>query len=151
VTVQDEAAQLAADLSTITRVLRNAVWEQARSLPTPLTAPQLLALRVLVDETRDSGDGLSLSELSKRMGLTHSTVSGIVTRLEGRNLVRRSTRSDDRRYVTIELTAPVRDWLERNLPAARAEPLAQALSRATKAERKAILDGVATLARLVGG
>jgi DNA-binding IclR family transcriptional regulator len=42
------------------------------------------ALQVLVDEMRDRGSRLSLSELSRRMGLAHSTVSGIVTRLERR-------------------------------------------------------------------
>ena len=35
------------------------------------------------------GDGLSVKELSRRMGLSHSTVSGIVDRLERRGLVAR--------------------------------------------------------------
>ncbi len=74
-----------------------------------LTPPQVLALEALVDHHRETGAGLSLSELSRRMGLAHSTVSGIVTRLERRGLLRRTTRPDDRRFVAIELTQPVQD------------------------------------------
>jgi len=145
----DEAARVASDLEAIRKVLRDSVWAQARRLPVPLTAPQPLALQILVEEERSSGNGLSLSELSKRMGLSHSTVSGIVTRLEAQRLLRRSTRRDDRRYVEIELTAPVKKWLEGELPASRLRPLADALARASKAERKTIVDGVGALARLL--
>src|SRR5204863_128629 len=42
-----------------------------------LTLPQIAVLRQLTVQ-----DGLSLKELSERLGLAHSTVSGIVDRLE---------------------------------------------------------------------
>jgi DNA-binding MarR family transcriptional regulator len=84
------------------------------------------------------------------MGLAHSTVSGIVTRLERRDLLRRTTRPDDRRFVTIELTQPVKDWLGQELPALRLRPLTAAIGRATEQERTAILEGLATLDRLLG-
>jgi DNA-binding MarR family transcriptional regulator len=83
------------------------------------------------------------------MELAHSTVSGIVTRLERRNLVQRARHPDDRRFISIELTPPVKDWLEHELPAARLQPLAAALASATEAERATIRDGLATLQRLL--
>jgi DNA-binding MarR family transcriptional regulator len=145
----DDAARIAAHLEAVRRVLRESIWSQARRYPVPLTPPQVLALQILVDHLRDAGAGLSLSELSRRMGLAHSTVSGIVTRLERRGLLRRTTRPDDRRFVSIELTQPVKQWLERELPASRLRPLMAALGRATGRERAAILDGLATLERLL--
>jgi DNA-binding MarR family transcriptional regulator len=145
----DEAARIAAHLEAVRRVLRESIWSEARRYPIPLTPPQLLALQVLVDHLRDAGGGLSLSELSRRMGLAHSTVSGIVTRLERRDLLRRTTRPDDRRFVTIELTQPVKQWLERELPAVRLRPLVAAVGRASDQERAAILDGLAALERLL--
>jgi DNA-binding MarR family transcriptional regulator len=148
-TLLDEAGQVAGHLEAVRRVLHESIWSEARRYPVPLTAPQLMALRVLVDHVRDSGEGLSLTELSQRMGLAHSTVSGIVTRLERGGLLRRTTRPDDRRFTTIELTQPVRAWLDRELPTTRLRPLVAALGRATTGERATILDGLATLERLL--
>ncbi len=145
----DDAARVAGHLEAVRRVLRESIWAEARRYPVPLTPPQVLALQVLVDQVRDTGVGLSLSELSRRMGLAHSTVSGIVTRLERRGLLRRTTRPDDRRFVTIELTGPVTQWLEHELPAVRLRPLAAAIGQASAEERTAILHGLATLERLL--
>jgi DNA-binding MarR family transcriptional regulator len=136
-------------LEAIRRILRDAVWAHARQLRVPLTAPQLLALQTLVEELRASNTGLSLSELSRRMGLAHSTVSGIVTRLEGRGLVQRVTQADDRRFVSIQLTEAVQDWLRDELPASRAGPVAAAMDAATREQRGVILEGLATLRRLL--
>ena len=144
-----DAEMVSASLEAIRKVLRESIWEQARRFPVPLTPPQVLALQILVDELRDSGAGLSLSELSTRMGLAHSTASGIVTRLERRGLLQRTARADDRRFVNIELTQPVKEWLEHDLPASRLRPLAAALSKATEQERITILGGLATLQRLL--
>jgi DNA-binding MarR family transcriptional regulator len=145
----EEAARISGHLETIRRVLRESIWAAARRYPVPLTPPQIHALQVLVDELRESGHGLSLSDLSRRMGLAHSTVSGIVTRLERRGLLQRTPRPEDRRYVSIELTKPVREWVEHDLPAARLSPLAAAIAEATEEERAAIRNGLATLQRLL--
>jgi DNA-binding MarR family transcriptional regulator len=136
-------------LETIRKILRTAAWAHAQRLRVPLTAPQLLAVQVLADEARTSGSELSLSELSRRLGLAHSTVSGIVSRLEARGLVQRLTRPDDRRFVTIRLTEPVQEWLRSELPASRSGPVAAALAAASARERQLVLDGLATLRRLL--
>jgi DNA-binding MarR family transcriptional regulator len=144
-----DAARLSEDLDAIRAVLRDAAWQHARAHSIPLTPPQVAALQLLVDELRQSGDGLSLSELSRRMGLAHSTVSGIVTRLERRNLVERTTRPDDRRFASIELTRPAKGWVKHELKDSRLAPLAKALERARPAERTAILRGISALRALL--
>jgi DNA-binding MarR family transcriptional regulator len=66
---------------------------------TGLTSPQLWAIKVLAD-----GTPLKVSELARRMYLHPATVVGILDRLEGRGLVKRTRSREDRRVVEIELT-----------------------------------------------
>jgi DNA-binding MarR family transcriptional regulator len=147
--IVSDAARIAEHLEAVRRTLRASIWTHASQLPVPLTAPQVHALEVLVDAQRSTGEGLSLSALSGRMGLAHSTVSGIVTRLAKRDLLTRRPAAQDRRFVSIELTEPVKGWLEHELPASRLAPLTEALRRASAQEYAAVLDGVATLERLL--
>jgi DNA-binding MarR family transcriptional regulator len=143
------AARIAAQIETIRRVLRESIWAQARGYPMTLTAPQVQALRAVVEHMRQVGTGLSLSELSGQMGLAHSTVSGIVSRLERDGVLRRTTRPGDHRYTQIELTDDARQWVEQQMPAAQLGPLETAIRQATSEELAAILNGLATLERLL--
>ena len=125
------------------------MWAQARQLQVPLTGPQLNAIQILVEELRGSKSGLSVSELSRRMGLAHSTVSGIVDRLQQREIVRRASRRDDRRFAFVELTPPVQEWLAKELPATRLGPLATAMDKASAEQREEMVRGLQTLRRLL--
>jgi DNA-binding MarR family transcriptional regulator len=143
----DSATLLADHLHAINRVLRRSIEAEAQRLPVPLTRPQVLALQVLVEA--DPQSGLSLSELSEQMGLAHSTVSGIVTRLQERGLVQRATRADDRRHIRIQLTDPVRGWVDHELPTLRRRPLETALKRLGDERTTVIVDALAELRRLL--
>src|SRR2546427_2573804 len=154
--VDEEATDIAASLDAIGRAMRRSAWDEARKLPVALTPPQLLAMQTLVEAARpglESGEpgarGLSLSALSTRMGLAHSTTSGIVDRLERLGLVRRVPRPDDRRFAIVQLADAVTAWVRNNLPSRKAGPLLAALQRATSEERTAIREGIATLERLL--
>jgi len=109
-----------------------------------LTVPQMNALEELTRE-----DGLSLKELSARMALSHSTVSGIVDRLERRELVGREPDQKDRRYSRIFLSEEVREYVRRMRPSRRSGPIPKALEFASAEEKAQILGGVATLRRLL--
>lgn len=65
-----------------------------------ITATQLSVIKLL----QTVGD-LSLSELSRKMAATNSTVTGIVDRMVAANLVLREQSADDRRVWKIKLTA----------------------------------------------
>jgi DNA-binding MarR family transcriptional regulator len=131
--LQVEAAEVVAALDLIPRIVRERLTAQTQQYAVPLTPPQLLAIEQVVDEQRSTGHGLSLSELSSRMGLTHSTVSGIVDRLERRGLLSRTQRAEDRRFIEIQVTAPVEQWLSENLPESRAQPILDVLIGASPA------------------
>lgn len=109
-----------------------------------LTAPQMNALEEL---TRV--DGLSLKELSARMALSHSTVSGIIDRLERRGSVERRRDAEDRRYSRIFLSEEAREYVRRMSPSRRLGPIPKALGLASAEERARILEGVGALRRLL--
>ncbi len=65
-----------------------------------VTGPQLWLLKTLREE-----GGTSVGELSEKMYLHISTVSGIIDRLEAKGYVVRKREARDRRVVTVHLTA----------------------------------------------
>jgi DNA-binding MarR family transcriptional regulator len=105
-----------------------------------LTGPQRSVMQALVHS-----DGMSLKELSRQVGLAHSTVSGIVDRLEGRGLVKRNIDEADRRLSVIVVSQEVQNFMRNTLPALMIHPLVEALSRAKPGDRTIILEGLRTL------
>ena len=95
------------------------------------------------------GGGLSLKELSRRVGLAHSTVSGIVDRLEKRSMAERRPNPTDGRASIIVVSKGVHDYMRDTFPAIALHPVTAALRRAKPAERAAILEGLRTLRRVV--
>lgn len=141
-----DLARQADEIEATLRAIRRQLWRpfEADIEQGGLTAPQVAALTELA-----AADGLSLKELSRRLALSHSTVSGIVDRLERRGLVHRRPDPADRRSTSIVLAEPVREYLIRTLPARRRGPVLAALGRASAEERARVRDGLATLRRLL--
>ncbi|MFJ8959205.1 MarR family winged helix-turn-helix transcriptional regulator [Lentzea sp. NPDC102401] len=108
-----------------------------------LTAPQVELIRSLVVE-----GSATVTELARRLSLSHSTTSGIVDRLQARGLLTREPDPHDRRYTRIEVTEPVRGYT-REISEGPYGRLARALDAASPAERKAVLDGLETLRALL--
>jgi DNA-binding MarR family transcriptional regulator len=109
-----------------------------------LTGPQRGVMQALVH-----ANGMSLKDLSRSMGLAHSTVSGIVDRLVKKGLLARQSDKKDRRLSLIVPSRQVRDYARNKLPALTIHPLLEALRRTRPAERTAILDGLKILRRAV--
>lgn len=70
-----------------------------------LTYPQYLVLLVLWEESRQTGGGITVRRLGKRLHLDSGTLSPLVKRLEAGGLVQRNRSRDDERVVEITLTA----------------------------------------------
>ena len=64
-----------------------------------VTGPQLWVLKTVME-----GGSLPLGELSKKMYLHPSTITGVVDRLEKKGYVTRERNSGDRRVVNVRLT-----------------------------------------------
>ena len=108
-----------------------------------LTGPQVSLIRSLVVE-----GAATVTELARRLSLSHSTTSGIVDRLQARGLVKRETDPKDRRYTRIEVTAPVQGYT-REISEGPYGRLTRVLAQASPEERKAVLDGLETLRALL--
>ncbi len=65
-----------------------------------ITGPQLWALKTI-----SQNESLSLKDLSERMYLHPSTITGVVDRLEKKGYVARKRDQADRRVIYVELTA----------------------------------------------
>lgn len=104
-----------------------------------VTRPQLLVLRELF-----FSNGLSLMEISRKLGLSHSTVSGIVDRLEARGLVRRKRDGRDGRITRIFVTKPVLRHVEK-MRGEIYRPIISAIEAASPGEQMKIATGLASL------
>jgi DNA-binding MarR family transcriptional regulator len=136
------AQDLEARLLAIRRKMRQRLEaEYARG---EVTGPQRLVMQALVES-----EGMSLKELSAKVSLAHSTVSGIVDRLEKRGFVNRQVLESDRRITQISVSKAVHEFLEKQAPDLTLHPLLNALRRASKAERIVVRKGIETLERLM--
>ena len=109
-----------------------------------LTRPQIAVMRAVVE-----ADGISLKDLSREVGLAHSTVSGIVDRLERRAMVRRRPGVKDRRVTQVVVSRRIRAWMRTRLPLLKVSPLVKALARAKRSEIAEIVTGMRTLRRVL--
>ncbi len=113
----------------------------------PVTVPQMRALAVLT--LPENLNGMALKDLTSAMGLSQSTVSGIVDRLERMKFVRRKVDDHDRRRSLVEAADEVKTYVQKEVIEQRLGALAQALGNASPAERAAILQALETLERLL--
>ena len=146
---QNQAAALADVAQTIERSLRDIRAIMRRPLDAEysrgnLTGPQLSVMQAVFQSS-----GIALKDLCKQVGLAHSTVSGIVDRLQARGLLERKPSEEDRRFTIIAVTPVVREWMAHEAPRIAVQPLESALQSATAAEREAILRGLETLQRIL--
>jgi len=126
------------DLGQIRRVLRKPL--EAAVAKGELTAPQISVMREVV-----RSEGISLKDLSRGVSLAHSTVSGIVDRLEKRGMVARKADAVDGRISLVFPTAAVTEFVREQIPTLSRRPLEAALERAAPAERAVIAEAVRRL------
>ncbi len=140
----EDSNQIAEQLEFLHRTLMRAIKTgvgrlRSRAAEGCITVPQQL---LVLELTRE--DGLSLKTLSGRMGLSHSTVSGIVDRLELKKIVRRETDAADRRISRIYLSERVKHFVK-TAKAGIYAPLVAKIESAAGKEQARIMDGLASL------
>ncbi len=138
------ARRFEAQLNGIRRILQRQL--EAEYAKGEITGPQRLVMEALI-----RSQGMSLKELSAAVSLAHSTVSGIVDRLQKRGLVERHTLREDRRVTQVRVSGAVRDFMRRRVPEMTLHPLVDALRRASPEERRAARIGLDTLEKLLDG
>jgi DNA-binding MarR family transcriptional regulator len=101
--------QLCFALYTASRLMTQAY--QPLLEPLGLTYPQYIALLVLWEK-----DGITVSELGKRLSLDSGTLSPLLKKLEQRDLLTRERKAEDERSVVLRLTAQGRELKRRAKP-----------------------------------
>ena len=98
--------------------------------------------------TRLHADGPArISDLARLEGVTQPAMTGLVNRLEGEGLVRRTVDPTDARAALVELTEAGRAFVEARR-AERVRVLSARVERLSDADRRAILDALPALDRL---
>ncbi|PKM80967.1 MAG: MarR family transcriptional regulator [Firmicutes bacterium HGW-Firmicutes-14] len=120
---------------------RNYVLEQVSKCG--FTVPQLMVMHEVYNYP-----GITLKELSEKMGLAKSTVCGIIDRLEARDAVTRTRDTNDRRSVRISLTPKVTE-LQDSLNVIRTNYLAGLLEHCEADEIKNLVSGLRKLNNLM--
>lgn len=108
-----------------------------------MTGPQIAVMAELV-----RGGPSTVTELAGRLHLSHSTMSGIVGRLETAGLITRTRDDRDRRVTRIAVVEIVHRYVH-DLQHGPYGQLKGALERATPEERALVLDGLTTLRKLL--
>jgi DNA-binding MarR family transcriptional regulator len=140
--IMAQAEQIDHDLAAIRQLMRRSL--QIAEGSAALTVPQAAVMRVVVRQP-----GISLKDLSHQLSLAHSTVSGIVDRLEQQRMLTRKPDSADGRANCIHPTPPVANFVRRKLPALSQAPLQKALTAAKSAERASIIEAIHRLRTLL--
>jgi len=142
----ESLVKLAQEMDQHLNVIRQKLREplEAEFARGNLTGPQRMVMHALV-----LSQGLSLKQLSAQVSLAHSTVSGIVDRLQARGMVIRRRDESDGRASVIAPSSEVRDFLANRMPELAITPLAEALRAASDTERVTILRGLRKLRALV--
>ncbi|GAA0179265.1 hypothetical protein SH2C18_21640 [Clostridium sediminicola] len=129
--------QIASLLKEINSKLNHSIKNEFKD--SGLTVPQISVVKILVKHKR-----LKVSEISKKMNLVNSTVSGIIDRLEKQNIVERVRSKEDKRIVYIELSSKGNE-LVKGLRHTINNYFGDIFSNASKEEMDTILLGLKTL------
>lgn len=108
-----------------------------------LTAPQGMLVGILAHHGKTK-----ISDLSEKLGLSNSTVSGIIDRLEKQGLVERIRSEEDRRVVYVETTEEFKEKSKKHF-GEMGRILEDIINKAAPEEQAAVLNGLVILNRLI--
>lgn len=108
-----------------------------------LTAPQLASLQTIARM-----QPITVGALAKSIHLSQATITGILSRLEARNLVSRSRRGTDKRTVVVELTEEGQAMLK-NAPSLLQDRFRRELLRLQEWEQTQMLSTLQRIASMM--
>ena len=110
-----------------------------------ITAPQGMVIGILSKEKT-----LKITELSTKLSLSNSTVSGIVDRLEKQGMVKRKRSEQDKRVVYVSISSDFKE-MNQNFHQRIEEKIEDAMSKGTPEELAKVFEGLDALKKLLGG
>ncbi|GAB6156590.1 MarR family transcriptional regulator [Desulfosporosinus burensis] len=135
-----EVANLFQEVMILFKQSMNKVFEDSG-----ITPPQGMVLMILSKETK-----LKITELSSKLSLPNSTVSGIVDRLEKQGMVERERSEKDRRIVFVKISPHFKEMhqhFEMNLQ----QNIESVMNKGNPEDLEKIFEGLSTLKKLLSG
>jgi DNA-binding MarR family transcriptional regulator len=137
-----EAEQIIIEIRALRRELLRSPSEEGEHAG--VTGPQRSVIACIV-----ARGPMTVTEISRAAGMSHSTASGIVDRLEVRGFLRRTDDVEDRRRTQVTVTPTVTKYV-RQLDVGPFGRLATGLANASPRERQTIRKGLGLLRRILG-
>jgi MarR family transcriptional regulator, organic hydroperoxide resistance regulator len=109
-----------------------------------ITPPQGMTMGILCKQKK-----MKITELSSKLNLSNSTVSGIIDRLEKQGLVERERSEEDRRVVYVSI-CPKFYTLHENFLRRFQENIEKVMNKGDAEDHKKIVEGLNTLKKLLG-
>lgn len=137
----NEGIQIMKTLKHVMNIVRQNIESQFQEMK--LTGPQGMLIGTLAHSEQ-----MKISELSEKIGLSNSTVSGIIDRLEKQGLVERIRSEEDRRVVYVKVTEEFQKSAKKRFQELE-EKLEALMLNASSEEREKILEGLDTLKHVI--
>lgn len=109
-----------------------------------ITAPQGMVIGILSKFGK-----MKISDLSKQLGLSNSTISGIIDRLEKQEMVERERSQEDKRVVYVMITPKFQE-IHQDFHKRIEENISNIMKRGSDEEIIKITEGLYTLKKLLG-
>jgi len=139
-----EGGTAQAVLVALRRIIRATdIYSQKLRKSVGLTTPQLLVLRAV-----EAAGEIPLGRIANELSLSQATVTTIVDRLEGRDLLVRDRSRDDKRVINVRLTAAGRGVLDA-APGLLQDRFVERFARLADWERSMIVAGLQRTAALM--
>lgn len=128
-------------LNEVAGLLRNTISKNFDT--NEITPTQGIVIRILYDNSK-----ITMSELSNKIGLSSSTMCGIINRMENKNIVERSRSNSDRRVVHVELSKKFKEQ-HKDFHAKIKKSIQDILNQSSDEEQNTIIDGLSALKQLL--
>lgn len=128
-------------LKQVMDAIKNKMQQEFKEMN--LTGTQGMVMGVLIHNKN-----LKISDLSEQLGLSNSTVSGIVDRMEKHGIIERTRSKEDRRVVHVNVTSEFRKKAKNHFNTIE-KKFEDILSEATPEEVSKVLEGIEILNRLI--
>lgn len=128
-------------LKEVLNLIHKSINEQFKELN--ITGPQGMVIGILIRHGK-----MKISDLSSELGLSNSTVSGIIDRLEKQGIVERTRSEDDRRVVYVKVADEFKAKGMKRFCAIE-ERINHIMSKASSQQIEVILKGINELKKLL--
>jgi len=139
----NESAKVAKIFQEVMILFKHSMSKVFEDMHQGMTAPQGMVMGILSKE-----ETMKITELSSKLSLSNSTVSGIIDRLEKQGMVERKRSEEDRRVVHVSIAAKFKG-VHQNFHKRLEENIGNVLNKGTPEELDRIFEGLDALKKLL--